>query len=188
MIGYLRGKIIDVNKGQIILDVSNVGYEVNVSQGFNIGEEIGLFIQTVIRENSISLFGFKTKQEKSLFNKLLIVNGIGPKAAIDILSNIEPEVLINSILSSDVTVISKIKGIGKKTAEKIIFTLKEKFEKDKVAVKATMTDLKSNELVQALVFLGYPEVLANKVATSVYDSEKDISELIKIAIKEIKML
>ena len=126
------------------------------------------------------------KQEKYLFEKLLLVNGIGPKAAMNILSYIEPNVLIEAIINKDVDTMSKIKGLGKKSAEKIIFNLKDKFDKEKAFVTTKSFDPKANELVQALAFLGYDQDVANDIADKVFDSDKNINELIKIALKELR--
>lgn len=188
MIGTLYGKIIEKNNNIIIVNTGNIGYEVFVLDDITLkkGNTIFIYTQMIVRETNISLYGFKTLQEKNLFNKLLIVNGIGPKAAMDILGQVSPEVLIKSIISSDVSSLSRIKGIGPKTAEKIIFTLKEKFEKEKSEVKTTKTTKKANELVQALVFLGYTESQSEEIADKIFDEEKELPELIKLAIKEIR--
>lgn len=190
MIGSIFGKFVEKYGNTILISVNGLGYEVVVGEDFKLslrkGQNLFLYTQFIVRETSFTLYGFDSIQKKILFNKLLMVNGIGPKVAMDIVSQIEPDKLINYILTSDISGISKIRGLGRKSAEKIIFTLKEKFEKEKTEIKTTMPDLKANELVQALVFLGYSEMESKKVADKVYDSEKEISELIKIAIKEIK--
>lgn len=190
MIGSIFGNFVEKYGNTILISVNGLGYEVVVGEDFKLslrkGQNLFLYTQFIVRETGFTLYGFDSIQKKILFNKLLMVNGIGPKVAMDIVSQIEPDKLINYILTSDISGISEIRGLGRKSAEKIIFTLKEKFEKEKTEIKTTMPDLKANELVQALVFLGYSEMESKKVADKVYDSEKEISELIKIAIKEIK--
>lgn len=190
MIGYLKGIIIDKTETNIILSINGIGFDVNVLANsiFNINEEVSLYIRTIVKEDDISLYGFKEKGERNLFDKLLLVNGVGPKAALNILSGMEPDILIDAIINKDVEKMTKIKGIGKKGAEKIIFSLKDKFDKEKTTTVSKGLDTKSNELIQSLVFLGYDQKLANKVAEEVYDSSKNINELIKIALKKIKSL
>lgn len=188
MIAYIKGQILENNKSNIVLLNNNMGFEIFVLENtyYKENEEVSLFIKTIVREDDISLYGFKEKQEKYLFEKLLLVNGIGPKAAMNILSYIEPNVLIEAIINKDVDTMSKIKGLGKKSAEKIIFNLKDKFDKEKAFVTTKSFDPKANELVQALAFLGYDQDIANDIADKVFDPDKNINELIKIALKELR--
>lgn len=190
MIGYLKGIIIERTENNITLLTNNIGFNINILTNLEASEneEISLYIRTIVKEDDISLYGFKEKDERNLFDKLLLVNGVGPKAAMNILSGMEPDILINAIINKDVEKMTKIKGIGKKGAEKIIFSLKDKFDKEKATTVSKGLDSKSNELIQSLVFLGYDSKLANKVTEEIYDSSKNINELIKIALKKIKSL
>ena len=131
MLGYLTGKIIDKTEPNIILDVNGIGFELTVSQNtfFNIGDvgnTISIFTYLHVRENEVSLYGFLNKQEKSMFLLLTTVSGIGPKMSIGILSNISLTELTTAIMSGDSKLLARIKGLGKKTAERIILELQEK--------------------------------------------------------------
>ena len=188
MISYLQGKVFERNNGYITLLNNNVGFEIFILENSDCKENdiVEFFIKTIVKEDDISLYGFATKQEKQLFEKLLLVSGIGPKAAMNILSSISPELLIEAIINKDIEKMTRVKGIGKKGAEKMIFNLKDKFDKEKQITVSKGIDQKSNELVQSLVFLGYDQELANKIVDKVYDSNKTINELIKISLLELK--
>ena len=152
MISLLRGKIAEKSEGRLIVDVSGVGYGVTVplstfSNLSDIGTDVELKIHTHIKENSLELFGFLTENEKNIFECLIGISGIGPKAATNILSNITPEDLVNSIISGDLSR-RKVPGIGPKTATRIINELKDKlpaFEDNGQAPAAgsVVDDLKS---------------------------------------------
>ena len=130
MIAYLKGKILERNENLIILEVNNVGYEINISLNTYLSlsnkNECELYTYLQVKEDGISLFGFSTKGEKELFTNLITVNGVGPKMAITILSGASIADIITSIVSEDSKMLSKFKGVGKKTAERIILELKEK--------------------------------------------------------------
>lgn len=182
MIGYLKGIVKYSSDTLCIILCNGVGYEVNILKSIEHDTETELFIKTIVRENDISLYGFSDLNEKKMFEELLCINGIGPKAAMNILSNISVEDLVNAIISDNVVEMIKIKGIGKKAAEKIIFGLKDKFNKDKINIVSKGIDKKENELVQALVFMGYSDKDANDIANKIYDENKTIEQLIKEAL------
>src|SRR3990172_7077926 len=122
MIAHLRGKLISKNPNKVIIEAAGVGYEVTipVSTFYELtaqGTEVGLHIYTHVREDSLALFGFRTEREKILFERLISVSGIGPKLAITILSGLEMEELIAVIRKGDVTKLTHIPGVGRKTAE-----------------------------------------------------------------------
>ena len=133
MIGYIKGEAILSEDNSIIMECNGLGYEVTVSNTTiakiqNGTPYICLYTYLKVSEDDIVLYGFYTKEEKNMFLKLITVNGIGPKAAIGILSDIELNDLMIAIMTSDVKRLSKIKGVGKKTAERIILELKEKID------------------------------------------------------------
>jgi Holliday junction DNA helicase RuvA len=164
MIGFLRGKVIDLNADHVLVDCQNVGYEVFVSTDFlgeiseaqlqNSDKYLSFWIYTQVREDAITLFGFQSKQHKQFFLSLLKVNGVGPKMAMNLLSGASLEKLIQMIESEDAKGLSKVPKVGKKTAEQIILTLKGKL----VLVPDEKTKVKSNQhkdISLALLNLGF---------------------------------
>ena len=134
MIARLSGTLADVNFTQCVIDVQGVGYQVFIPMSTfdklpRENEEVSLFICTQVREDAISLYGFSTMPEKQLFVILISVSGVGPKLALSILSSMPVESFSSAIINSDLDVIKRISGIGKKTAERLIVELKDKLSK-----------------------------------------------------------
>lgn len=177
MIAMLTGVIAYKSPDHIILDVHGVGYRVQIpfSTYYELPEEGGnttLQIHTSVREDAIQLYGFRTRLEKSFFQLLISVSGVGPKLARDILSNIQPAPLAQALIQGDIHKLSSIPGIGKKTAERLILELKEKIGKmDMSAVPAAEPRIMPEEdlmedVVSALLNLGYKEAQVRKVLGS----------------------
>src|SRR6056297_1844024 len=123
MIGYLRGKIINLEMETVILEINGIGFEIELA-GFtklpSLGEEIEIFIYTYVREDAIKLFGFSQKRDKELFEILITVNGIGPRAALNIINSMPTDRFISAILQENQPVLKEITGIGPKTAQRLI--------------------------------------------------------------------
>lgn len=171
MIGFLSGKIISSKPTRILLDVNGVGYEINISintfENIAEKEEVSLFIHTIVREDSITLFGFYAESEKEMFNLLISVNGIGPKIALSILSGIRTDDLKNAIQSGDITRILAVPGVGRKTAERLVLELRSKVDSITGAgIKDESYNIK-NEAVAALTTLGYNSKVAEKAVRDV---------------------
>lgn len=133
MIGFIRGNFYSTNGDLILVDVGGVGYEICATLSVldnlpEAGEEIFVYTNYVVREDSATLYGFSTALEKSLFEKLITVSGVGPKGAISVLSTLSADDLIFAVTASDSAAIAKANGIGKKTAEKICIDLKDKLK------------------------------------------------------------
>lgn len=133
MIAHLRGAVLEKHPNQVIVDVQGVGYELTIPVSTftalpEAGGEAKLRVHTHVREDAISLFGFSTREEKALFEKLISVSGIGPKLAITILSGLAAPELINAIRNGDLQQLVRIPGIGKKTAERLVLELREKLD------------------------------------------------------------
>src|SRR5581483_10985115 len=131
MIAFLRGRVLDKHPNRILVDVNGVGYDVNVplSTFYNVGDagaEIALHVHTHVREDALQLFGFLTPLEQLLFERLINISGIGPKLAIAVLSGIDTGELVASVQRADVARLTRIPGIGKKTAERIVLELKDR--------------------------------------------------------------
>ena len=166
MIAHLRGRVLEKHPTRVIVETAGVGYELHVplSSFSAIGEpgsDVALRVHTHVREDAIQLFGFATALELSLFDRLIAVNGIGPRLALSILSGIEPSDLVQAVATSDIARLVSIPGIGKKTAERIVLELKDKLG-GVTSSGATAADSARADLVSALVNLGYHRPAAEK--------------------------
>lgn len=167
MIGFLRGKIDTANLGSVYLDVNGVGYKVNVSPQIKIpeplvGRTIKFYIHENIREDAHDLYGFIDYYELEIFQKLLTVNGVGPKAAMAIMSSSNSDKIVEAIESDDLTFFISIPGIGKKAAAKIILDLKSKISLSQSAGILGKSS-ESNNIIDALVSLGYQKAEVQKL-------------------------
>jgi holliday junction DNA helicase RuvA len=172
MIALLRGTLIEKTPSRLILDVNGVGYDVLVplSTFYSLGEAgsvVVLRVHTHVREDALALYGFVTKLEQELFERLIAINGVGPKLALAVLSGIEPAELIRAIRTQDVARLTSIPGIGKKTAERIGLELKDRLPKSLQAIEpapavAGAKDQMRDDLLSALVNLGYHRPVAEK--------------------------
>lgn len=166
MIAHLRGKLISKHPNQAIVETTGVGYEVNISiPTFSdlpaLGAEVALFIHTHVREDALALFGFLRPEEKQLFEKLISVSGIGPKLAITILSGMAAEAMVAAIKGNNVGLLTRIPGIGKKTAERMVLELRDKLDSFGIAPAAAASPLEE-DVISALVNLGYNRALVEK--------------------------
>ncbi|HPX60849.1 MAG TPA: Holliday junction branch migration protein RuvA [Deltaproteobacteria bacterium] len=194
MIAMLTGTIAHKSPDHIILDVQGVGYRVLIpfSTYYELPETgtVSLHIHTSVREDAIQLYGFRTRLEKSFFQMLISVSGIGPKLARDILSNIQPDPLAQALRQGDIAKLSAIPGIGKKTAERLVLELKDKVTKlDIPSVPAA--DAKPlpesdmvEDVVSALINLGYKEPQVRKVMAGLdVPPGANLEEMLKQALK-----
>lgn len=197
MIAYLKGNLIDKTENLIVLEVNNVGYEVNITQSTYLSvvnkTECELFTYLQVRDDGVSLFGFSTKSEKELFLKLITVNGVGPKMAMQILSGASLTDLVTSIIAEDSVMLSRVKGVGKKTAERIILELKEKISTDIMLESAqntenividTTNDV-INDTIMALVTLGLTRTDAMKRIKANYEQNDTVEMLIEKILKNM---
>jgi Holliday junction DNA helicase RuvA len=195
MIALLTGKIAHKAPDFIILDVSGVGYRVQIpfSTYYALpaeGSDVSLQIYTSVKEDAINLYGFRTQQEKELFQLLITVSGVGPKLANGILSNSEPSELAESLMRGDLARLSAIPGIGKKTAERLVLELKEKVkrllqahpQKD-AAPQAAKQEIRE-DVLSALINLGYKESVVQKVLGEVrFAEDASVESTLKQALK-----
>jgi Holliday junction DNA helicase RuvA len=179
VIAHLRGEILSKSPNAVVVDCSGVGYELAISVATytelrDVGAEARLHVHTHVREDALLLFGFHEIAEKRLFEKLLTISGIGPKLAITVLSGISAERLVGAIRTGDHATLTKIPGIGKKTAERVVLELKDKL--DDMAGFSPIEDAKpslgavAEDVLSALVNLGYPRPVAQK---SIESATKD---------------
>lgn len=206
MISYIRGDVLFRNENSVVIDVNGIGYEVYVPYNVMCALErangqVELYTYLQVKEDGVALFGFMTRQDLRTFKLLITVNGIGPKGALGIMSNMTTEELMLAVLADDAKAIAKAPGIGAKTAGKLVLELKDKFkledaytEGDVVpaapagAAKAAqqVNSQARNEAVQALTALGYSSSEALKAVRSVPDADTlSTEEIIKKSLKYI---
>jgi len=167
VIARLRGKLLAKHPNQAVVEAAGVGYEVNISiPTFSTlpapGAEVALHVHTHVREDALSLFGFLRSEEKQLFEKLISVSGIGPKLAITILSGMPADTMVAAIKGNDVAALTRIPGIGKKTAERMVLELRDKLDAFGVAAAVQATSPVEEDVISALVNLGYQRPLAER--------------------------
>lgn len=195
MIASLNGTIVDKSSTNVVIECSGVGYYVNISINTSeklpaVGEKVLLLTVFQVREDAFNLYGFAEEEEREAFNLLNSVSGIGAKTSLGILSSISADSLANFIINSNLTALQKLPGIGKKTAERLCFELKDKAKQLLgTAQKAADGEVKHNisdEAVAALIALGYNKNIAEKAvksASSTIAGDVRIESLIKAALK-----
>ncbi|MBC7755517.1 MAG: Holliday junction branch migration protein RuvA [Bdellovibrio sp.] len=189
MIARLNGILIEKSPPQVIVDCNGVGYEVEVpmSTFYNlpeIGKQIQLLIHFVVREDAQLLYGFGSEQEKSTFKQLLKVNGIGAKSALSILSGVNIDDLVEAVNRQEVGMLTRIPGIGKKTAERLLLELKDKFAITGSTTTTSQPKSASYDVLNALIALGYNEREAGS-AVKLLPKEVTVAEGIKQALKSL---
>ncbi|HYL93661.1 MAG TPA: Holliday junction branch migration protein RuvA [Alphaproteobacteria bacterium] len=167
MIAHLRGKLISKHPNQAIVEAAGVGYEVNISIPTfsalpSLGAEVALFVHTHVREDALALYGFLKNEEKQLFERLISVSGIGPRLAITILSGMAAEATVAAIQGNNVAALTRIPGIGKKTAERMVLELRDKLQAFALPAIATAASPLEEDVLSALVNLGYQRAVAEK--------------------------
>jgi Holliday junction DNA helicase RuvA len=199
VIAYLRGQILSKSPNAVVLDCNGVGYELAISvttytELGDLGAEARLHVHTHVREDALLLFGFAEPTEKRLFEKLLTISGIGPKLAITVLSGISADRLVGAIRSGDHATLTKIPGIGKKTAERVVLELKDKLD-DLAGFTAAGEIVRpslgatAEDVLSALVNLGYPRPIAQKaVESAAKDSavSSDFERLFRAAMSAVR--
>lgn len=198
MIAHLRGLLLSKSPNAVIVDCNGVGYElaISVSTFTELGAEgsaVKLHVHTHVREDALALFGFAELTEKRLFEKLLTISGIGPKLAITVLSGISAERLVGAIRSGDHATLTKIPGIGKKTAERVVLELKDKLDDMVGSVPETgakpSLGAVADDVLSALVNLGYPRPVAQKAVESAAKDTavaSDFEQLFRAAMSAVR--
>jgi len=167
MIAHLRGKLISKHPNQAIVEAGGVGYDIAISVPTfselpSVGSDVALHIHTHVREDAIALFGFLRADEKQLFEKLITVSGIGPKLAITILSGMPTSDMVGAIRANDHARLTRIPGIGKKTAERMCVELRDKLEGFGAQQAVAAVSAVEQDVISALTNLGYQRTLAEK--------------------------
>jgi Holliday junction DNA helicase RuvA len=193
MIEYIKGKITEATPTNAVIECYGIGYNVNISLTtyslLKEGEDAKLYIYEAIREDAHLLYGFTNKRERELFILLISVSGVGPNTARIILSSFTPDELENVIASGNVGLLKNVKGIGTKTAERIIVDLKDKIKVgDSTFIIGTREDNQvQEETIAALIMLGYPQPAAKKVVQKISKENPNlkVEELIKASLKAL---
>jgi Holliday junction DNA helicase RuvA len=190
MIAHLNGRLVEKNPTNVIIECGGVGYYVKISlntfSALGSDEQLKLFTQQIIREDAHLLFGFATLEERELFNLLLSVSGIGPNTAILMLSSLQPSEIAQAIQTDDVRTIQSIKGIGAKTAQRVIIDLKDKMVKVEWGAGTNIFvghNTNRFDALTALISLGFDKKAAEKAIEKIATGAESVEELIKGALK-----
>lgn len=200
MYAYIKGIITDRNDQQIVIENNGIGYLINCPLGISaelggLGEEITVYLYQSVKEDDISLYGFSSRDQKEMFLKLITVSGIGPKVAHTICASLSAEQIAAAVMSGNVALLTGVKGLGKKTAERIILELKDKLKSQlgaaasvsaapvAVAVSANGDTGIMQDAVGALVVLGYKDQEAAEAVASAYEEGIGLEDLIRKALK-----
>ncbi len=182
MLHHVKGKIVGVDEGLLVIDIPFIGFEINVPSRYfktlKIGDEVFLYLYLHLSENKMELYGFLTKKEKEIFHRLLKIPKLGPKLALAILSTYTPEEIIEIIEHAQIEKLVKVPGIGRKTAERIIFELKNGLLQENPLIK---------EVKRRLILLGYPEELIEKIIP-ILRQKLSLETTVEEALREAIML
>ena len=194
MYAFIRGKIALIGEQHLALDVSGVGYKISVTQRFlqqaKLGEEVVLYTHLIVREDDLSLYGFAAEQEKNMFERLIGISGVGPKAGMAILSSMTLNDIATAILSADARTFSKVNGIGPKTAGRIVLELKDKIDVSEAVGGDVLAPAESTpvaEAMEALISLGYEKSEAVSAVSAVKDLADSAEDLTRMALKRLSL-
>lgn len=192
MFSYIRGKLTEANNNQVTVETGGIGYAITVSDNTSfklppIGFETTLYLYLQVREDEVGLYGFINREEKEMFLKLIQITGIGPKAAIGILSGMSPDKLAIAIVTADVKAISRIKGVGKKTAERMVLELKEKLAAEDIEFYGSCDEPGGlmQDAINALRTLGLTQAEAVKAVEPAMKEASTLEDVIRNALRRI---
>ena len=192
MISRLRGRVVNISDNVLIIDVQGVAYEAEVT-GTTLATvaghegEVDVYTHLVVRDDTHALFGFASLAERELFRALIKVNGIGPKLGLTLLSSLTPEEFATSVADQDVAAMTRVPGVGKKTAERLLMELKDRLDTLPVGITrgATNKESTAREAELALVSLGYRPLDAARAIDNVYAAGEPVEELIRMALQRM---
>jgi Holliday junction DNA helicase RuvA len=197
MIANLRGRLLALNPEVAVLDVHGVGYEVHLPlstyyelQRLGAGSEVSLFVHTHVREDALALYGFWSERERTLFERLITVSGVGPRLARGILSGLPADDLLRALAAGDVARLTRVPGVGKKTAERLVLELRDKAAALQAAAAVTAPEPGDEDLLVALVNLGYKRGDAEQALA---DARREapaaaVAELLRLALRKLARL
>jgi len=187
MISSLKGSVGQVGVGSLVVEVGGVGLLVYVpdplTDQLNIGQSIFLHTYLIVRQDALALYGFESREGRDFFILLLGVSGVGPRLAVSILSSLTPETIRRAIITEQAEVFSRVPGVGKKTAQKIVFSLQDKITKEEGFEPIAAMSEADSEVLSALVALGYSVVEAQAALQSIpRDSPEEVEERLRLAL------
>ncbi|GAB4510461.1 MAG: Holliday junction branch migration protein RuvA [Anaerolineae bacterium] len=186
MIASIQGKVAAVHQDYVVVVVQGIGYKVfsPAAQRLSINEDILLYTSMIVREDSLSLYGFTSDSERGLFDTLLTISGVGPRVAVSILATLSMDNLRNAVVSDRAEILTRVPGIGKKTAQKILFELKDKLSIGLEAAPVdSFTDV-NTDVIDTLVALGYSIVEAQTAVQNLpKDAPQDVEERVRLALQ-----
>ncbi|SHF58265.1 Holliday junction DNA helicase subunit RuvA [Mariniphaga anaerophila] len=193
MYEFIRGAVADLNPASVVVDVGGIGYFVNISLNtysqVNGKKEVKLLIHQVVREDAHVLYGFAEKRERDLFRSLISVNGVGASTALMMLSSLSPDEITSAVATGNADVLKAVKGIGTKTAQRIIIDLKDKLGKmpESGQILISTDNTIRNEALSALVMLGFAKKDADKAVSKIIkdDPGATVERVIKTALKRL---
>jgi len=199
LFAYIKGRLEYKHNDFVVVETSGVGYKIfvplsSLEAAGSVGEEVKLYTHFYVREDAISLYGFLTQEELTMFELLITVTGIGPKAAMSILSMMSPSKFSLAVITDDTRTLTSVPGIGKKTAQRIILELKDKINKEQLSEIAGMKsddqtvksdNARVSEAISALMVLGYTYLEASRAVASVYSEDMDTELIIRNALKAL---
>ena len=194
MYDYIKGLLVETTPAYAVVDCGGIGYYINISvntysQLSSGREEVLLYVHQIVREDALLLYGFYSREERSLFRSLISVSGIGANTANVMLSSLSVDEIVGAILTENVSVIKSIKGIGIKTAQRVIIELKDKVGKENASLETisfTASAVK-DEAIAALIALGFSKSVVMKVVDHILmkNQQVTVEELIKLALKQM---
>ncbi len=196
MYAFFKGKIDKIYNDKVILDVNDIGYEIYIPESeiytLNVGEMVKIYTHLHVREDEMKLFGFKSSESLEFFKKLITVSGVGPKAAIGIISKVDTESLCVAIATENIAALKSVPGIGPKMAQKIIFELKDKVLKEKTdAIQNKVKEVVNpniDEAITALEVLGYTQKQIKDVLAKINIKDDSVEDIIRKVLKEMQKM
>lgn len=200
MYAYIKGKLDYKHNDFIIVEAGGIGYKISTSLSTieavgPAGSEVKIHTHLYVREDIMSLYGFMTQEELGMFELLITVSGVGPKAAISMLSAVSPSKFGLAVITDDTRTLTKAQGIGTKMAQRIILELKDKIKKEQLAAGPEMgkgqeiapvrENSRISEAISALMVLGYTALEASRAVSAVYSEEMDLESIIKSSLKSL---
>ncbi|MDP4094834.1 MAG: Holliday junction branch migration protein RuvA [Bacillota bacterium] len=196
MFSYIKGELAQKHGDYVVIDNNGIGYKIfvpitTVESIGSVGEKTILHTYFHVREDAMSLYGFKTQEELGMFELLITVSGVGPKAALSLVSSISASKFGLAVITDDAKTLTKAQGIGNKMAQRIILELKDKIKKEQLSDMGGKLDISEtprensrvSEAISALMVLGYTPLEASRAVSSVYSEELDLETIIKSALK-----
>jgi Holliday junction DNA helicase RuvA len=192
MYDFIRGRLAEKNPGYVVIDAGGVGYLLNISvhtySKLKEDDHCMLYVHLVVREDDMQLYGFADQEERELFRQLISVSGVGVSTARIILSSLSPQEVYQAITGGDAQTLQRVKGIGAKTAQRIIIDLKGKVFRELIPMQKSgfLHNTRKEEALSGLIILGFPKVIAEKTLSRIIESEGTdltVEQLIKHALK-----